>query len=40
MKRDKGNIADIMITGIFILAMTAIMMAFMDDMKLILTERR
>jgi len=35
MKRDKGNIADIMITGIFILAMTAIMMAFMDDMKLI-----
>ena len=35
MKRDPGNIANIMITGIFILAMTAIMMSFMDDMQLV-----
>lgn len=35
MKRDRGNIANIMVTGIFILAMLTIMLAFMDDIQLI-----
>lgn len=35
MKKDLGTVANIMITGIFILAMTVVMMAFMDDMQLI-----
>ena len=35
MKKDRGTVADIMATGIFILAMTIVMTAFMDDMQLI-----
>ena len=35
MKKESGTIANIMATGIFILAMTVVMMAFLDDMHLI-----
>lgn len=33
--RQEGNVGNIMITGIFILAMTVVMLAFLDDMCLI-----
>lgn len=35
MRKEAGTVANIMATGIFILAMTIVMMAFMDDMLLI-----
>lgn len=35
MKTDRGNVANIMVTGIFILAMLTIMLAFFDDVQLI-----
>ena len=35
MRKDPGTVANIMITGIFLLAMTVVMLAFMDDMQLI-----
>jgi len=35
MRKDSGTVANVMITGIFILAMTVVMIAFMDDMQLI-----
>jgi len=33
--RDYGNVADIMVTGIFILAMAVVMLSFLENMKLI-----
>lgn len=33
--RERGNVGNIMITGILILAMTVIMLAFLDDMRMI-----
>lgn len=33
--RQRGNVANIMVTGIFVLAMTVVMLAFMEDMRLI-----
>ncbi len=35
MKKEQGNVANIMVTGIFILAMLTIMLAFMDNIQLI-----
>lgn len=35
MKKDRGNVANLMITGIFLLAMTAMMLAYMENAKLI-----
>ena len=35
MKKEPGTVANIMVTGIFILAMTIVLLAFMDDMQLI-----
>lgn len=35
LRRQKGNVGNIMITGIFILAMAVIMLAFLDNMWLI-----
>ena len=35
MRKDTGTVADIMVTGIFMLAMTILMMAFLDDMQMI-----
>lgn len=35
MKKEAGTVANIMVTGLFILSMTVVMMAFMDDMQLI-----
>lgn len=32
---DEGNIADIMVTGIFVLAMSVVMLSFLNNMKLI-----
>lgn len=34
-QQDKGNIADIMVTGIFILAMMVVMLSFLENLKLI-----
>ncbi len=33
--RQRGNVANIMVTGIFVLAMTVVMLAFLEDMRLI-----
>ena len=35
MRKDRGSVANIMVTGIFILAMLTLMLAFMDDIQLI-----
>ncbi len=35
MKKEQGNIGNIMVTGLFILAMMTIMLAFFDDVQLI-----
>ena len=35
MKKDRGTVANVMVTGIFIIAMTMVMTAFIDDMQLI-----
>ena len=35
MTREKGNVADIMVTGIFILAMAVVMLSFLENIKLI-----
>ena len=35
LPRDKGNVADIMVTGIFVLAMTVVMLSFLENIKLI-----
>ncbi|MBQ8119115.1 MAG: hypothetical protein IJ147_13820 [Lachnospiraceae bacterium] len=35
MKKEPGTVANIMVTGIFILSMTVLMIAFLDDMHLI-----
>lgn len=35
MKRHKGNVADLLITGICILAMTAVMLSYMHSVELI-----
>ena len=33
--KDRGNVANIMVTGIFVLSMAVVMLSFLDDMKLI-----
>lgn len=35
MKREKGTVADIMVTGICILAMTVVMMCYMENVSMI-----
>lgn len=35
MRKERGSIGNLMVTGIFILAMLTIMLAFMDDIRLI-----
>lgn len=35
MKREKGNVGDIMITGFCMLAMTVVMLSYMDNVQLI-----
>lgn len=34
-QRDKGNVANIMVTGIFVLAMMVVMLSFLENLKLI-----
>lgn len=33
--KDRGNVADIMVTGIFILAMAVVMLSFLENIKMI-----
>lgn len=35
MKKEKGNVGDIMITGLCMLAMTVVMLSYMDNVQLI-----